>query len=135
MKNRILTDALREVRRTRGRFLSLFLLSALAVAFLAGLRSTAPDMESAADRYFDACQLMDLRVLSTLGLTDEDLTYLASVDGVSYVEGGYSADAVIHGAERELVVKVHSLTEGVNRPRLRSGRLPAGPGRAATRFP
>ena len=44
MKNRILTDALREVRRTRGRFLSLFLLSALAVAFLAGLRSTAPDM-------------------------------------------------------------------------------------------
>ena len=131
MKNRILTDALREVRRTRGRFLSLFLLSALAVAFLAGLRSTAPDMESAADRYFDACQLMDLRVLSTLGLTDEDLTWLSHVDGVSYVEGAYSVDAVIHGAERELVVKVHSLTEGVNRPRLRSGRLPAGPGECA----
>lgn len=131
MKNRILTDALREVRRTRGRFLSLFLLSALAVAFLAGLRSTAPDMEAAADRYFDACQLMDLRVLSTLGLTDEDLTWLSHVDGVSYVEGAYSVDAVIHGAERELVVKVHSLTEGVNRPRLRSGRLPAGPGECA----
>lgn len=131
MKNRILTDALREVRRTRGRFLSLFLLSALAVAFLAGLRSTAPDMESAADRYFDACQLMDLRVLSTLGLTDEDLAWLSHVDGVSYVEGAYSVDAVIHGAERELVVKVHSLTEGVNRPRLRSGRLPAGPGECA----
>lgn len=131
MKNRILTDALREVRRTRGRFLSLFLLSALAVAFLAGLRSTAPDMEAAADRYFDACQLMDLRVLSTLGLTDEDLTWLSHVDGVSYVEGAYSVDAIIHGAERELVVKVHSLTEGVNRPRLRSGRLPAGPGECA----
>ena len=131
MKNRILTDALREVRRTRGRFLSLFLLSALAVAFLAGLRSTAPDMEAAADRYFDACRLMDLQVLSTLGLTDEDLTWLSHVDGVSYVEGAYSVDAVIHGAERELVVKVHSLTEGVNRPRLRSGRLPAGPGECA----
>lgn len=131
MKNRILTDALREVRRTRGRFLSLFLLSALAVAFLAGLRSTAPDMEAAADRYFDACQLMDLRVLSTLGLTDEDLAWLSHVDGVSYVEGAYSVDAVIHGTERELVVKVHSLTEGVNRPRLRSGRLPAGPGECA----
>ena len=131
MKNRILTDALREVRRTRGRFLSLFLLSALAVAFLAGLRSTAPDMESAADRYFDACQLMDLRVLSTLGLTDEDLAWLSHEDGVSYVEGAYSVDAIIHGAERELVVKVHSLTEGINRPRLRSGRLPAGPGECA----
>lgn len=131
MKNRILTDALREVRRTRGRFLSLFLLSALAVAFLAGLRSTAPDMEAAADRYFDACQLMDLRVLSTLGLTDEDLTWLSHVDGVSYVEGAYSVDAIIHGTDRELVVKVHSLTEGVNRPRLRSGRLPAGPGECA----
>ena len=131
MKNRILTDALREVRRTRGRFLSLFLLSALAVAFLAGLRSTAPDMEAAADRYFDACQLMDLRVLSTLGLTGEDLAWLSHVDGVSYVEGAYSVDAIIHSAERELVVKVHSLTEGVNRPRLRSGRLPAGPGECA----
>ena len=131
MKNRILTDALREVRRTRGRFLSLFLLSALAVAFLAGLRSTAPDMESAADRYFDSCNLMDLRVLSTLGLTDEDLAWLSHVDGVSYVEGAYSVDAVIHGADRELVVKVHSVTEGVNRPRLRAGRLPAGPGECA----
>ena len=70
--NRIITDALREIRNTFSRFLSLLVLSALAVCFLAGLRATAPDMKKSADLYFDQQNLMDLHVLSTLGLTDED---------------------------------------------------------------
>ena len=52
-KNRILTDALREIRNTFSRFVSLLVLSALAVCFLAGLRATAPDMKKSADLYFD----------------------------------------------------------------------------------
>ena len=48
-KNRLLTDFIREVRHTYSRFLSILLLSALAVAFLVGLRATAPDMEYTAD--------------------------------------------------------------------------------------
>ena len=68
--NRILTDAFREIKYTLSRFLSLFLLSALAVAFLSGLRTTAPDMEHTADDYYDRTHLMDVRVLTTLGLTE-----------------------------------------------------------------
>jgi hypothetical protein len=59
--NRIWTDTAREIRNTRSRFLSILVLSALAVAFLAGLRTTAPDMERSADRYFDEHNLMDAR--------------------------------------------------------------------------
>ena len=121
---RILTDALREIRRTFGRFLSLFLLSALAVAFLAGLRTTAPDMEVSADAYFDAQRLMDVHILSTLGLTDDDITFLAAQPGVAHAEGAYTADAIVHGADADQIVKVLSLTDGVNLPRLVSGRLP-----------
>lgn len=73
--NRLITDALREIRATRSRFLSILVLSALAVCFLAGLRATEPDMKNSADRYLDSLRLMDLRVAATLGLTDEDTPY------------------------------------------------------------
>ena len=84
-KNRLLTDFLREIRRTYSRFISILLLSALAVAFLVGLRATAPDMEYTADNYYDAHHLMDGYVMSTMGLTEEDLQALSQAYGVEQV--------------------------------------------------
>ena len=129
MGRRIWTDALREVRKTLSRFFSLFLLSALAVAFLAGLRTTAPDMESSADAYFDALGLMDLRVLSTLGLTDSDVAVLADQPGIAAAEGSYTIDAIVQGQDSGVIVKVHALsTQGFNTPVLVEGRMPQSPG-------
>ena len=82
-RNRLLTDALREVWHTRSRFLSILVLSALAVAFLSGLRTTAPDMEYTADNYYDRTHLMDGYVLSTLGIVEEDL----AAPGADRVQG------------------------------------------------
>ena len=128
-KNRILTDALREIRNTFSRFVSLLVLSALAVCFLAGLRATAPDMKKSADLYFDQQQLMDLHVLSTLGLTEADAAALAEQPGVAAVERAYTVDAVVPLPENEYIVKVLSFTEdpGLNAPRLVEGRLPQAP--------
>ena len=124
--NRIITDALREIRNTFSRFLSLLVLSALAVCFLAGLRATAPDMKKSADLYFDQQNLMDLHVLSTLGLTDEDAEALAQQPCVAAVERAYTVDAVVHLTDNDYIVKVLSFTEdpGINAPRLVEGRLP-----------
>ncbi len=122
--NRLLTDAFREIKNTKSRFISLLVLSALAVCFLAGLRATAPDMKRTADRYFDQQQLMDLRVVSTLALTDEDVAALAACDGVEAAQGAYTLDAILSGGEHDFIVKVHSLTDQVNLPRLREGRMP-----------
>ena len=58
-KNRLLTDALREVKNTRSRFFSILILSALAVAFLSGIKITAPDMQYTADCYYDRLNVMD----------------------------------------------------------------------------
>lgn len=122
---RINTDALREIKKTMSRFLSLFLLSALAVAFLAGLRTTAPDMEYTADLYYDRTHLMDVRILSTLGLTEADIDALSAADEVEKAEGAWYVDGVVHAAANDLIVRFHSLSaKGINTPELLEGRLP-----------
>ena len=118
--NRLITDAFREIRNTFSRFLSILVLSALAVAFLSGLRATAPDMQYTADRYYDRTHMMDGYVLSPLGLTREDLDALAAAEGVEQVEGARTVDAIA----AECIVSVRSLPERLNLPEVREGRLP-----------
>ena len=122
-KNRLTTDAVREVRATFSRFLSILILSALAVAFLAGLRTTAPDMEYTADKYYDRTHMMDGYVLSTLGLTDGDLAALAAAPGVAAAEGGRTVDAIAG----EATVVVRDLPRELNLLELTEGRLPEAP--------
>ena len=119
-KNRLLTDFMREVRRTYSRFLSILLLSALAVAFLVGLRATAPDMEYTADNYYDAHHLMDGYVISTMGLTEEDLQALSQASGVEQVEGAWNVDATAVDS----IVSLRSMPETLNLLNLKRGRLP-----------
>ena len=119
-RNRLTTDAVREIRFTFSRFLSILVLSALAVAFLAGLRTTAPDMEYTADNYYDRTHMMDGYVISTLGLAQEDLDALAQETGIQEVEGGMSLDATA----RDAIVSVRSLPETLNLLEVTEGRLP-----------
>ena len=74
-----------EVRKSLNRFLSIFFIVALGVAFFSGIQATAPDMRATGDYYFDSNQLMDLRVISTLGLTENDLEAIREIDGVENV--------------------------------------------------
>ncbi|MBE5971325.1 MAG: FtsX-like permease family protein [Lachnoclostridium sp.] len=119
-KNRLLTDALREVWNTRSRFFSILILSALAVAFLSGIKITAPDMQYTADKFYDMQNVMDGYVLSTLGLVEDDIEALKQVDGILDVEGGYTLDAkALDG-----VVIVRSIPERMNLLDVLDGRLP-----------
>ena len=119
-RDRLATDAFREIRNTFSRFLSILVLSALAVAFLAGLRTTAPDMQYTADTYYDRTNLMDGYVISTLGLTDEDLQVLAAAEGIGEVEGIWSVDAIAQDA----IVSVRSMPRRMNLLEVVEGRLP-----------
>ena len=127
-KNRLTTDAVREIRHTLSRFLSILVLAALAVAFLAGLRATAPDMKYTADRYYDRTGFMDGWVLSTLGLTQEDLDALSAADGVEEVEGAWSVDATAV----DCIVSVRSIPERLNLLEVKRGRLPEAPNECVT---
>ncbi len=126
--NRLLTDTLREIKNTRSRFISILVLSALAVCFLAGLRVTEPDMKNSVDQYLDTQRLMDLRVASTLGLTEEDIDVLQAQDGVELAQGAYTIDATVKVDDKDSTVKVLSFTEDINIPDLQEGRLPENAG-------
>ena len=118
--NRLLTDMLREVRRTFKRFMSLFVMSFLAVGFLSGLRMTAPDMQRTVDLYYDRLRFMDIRVVSSLGLTEDDLQALQKVEGVQAAEGSFSFDALAG----EETVTVFSLPQTLTLLDLQEGRMP-----------
>lgn len=82
MKNRnlLLTDTVREIAHTKKKFISLLIMNFLAVGFLAGLRMTAPDMKHSLDVYYDQQNLMDIRIVSTLGLTQDDIEALMDIN-------------------------------------------------------
>ena len=127
-KDHLSTDALREIRGTFNRYVSILVLAALAVAFLSGLRTTAPDMQYTADNYYDRTRLMDGYVLSTLGLTQGDLDALAASAGVEAVEGSRDLDAV--AVDR--IVSVRSMPEELDLLEVREGRLPQAPDECVT---
>ena len=117
-------DFWREVRHTRSRFASILILVALAVAFLSGLRATAPDMKDTCDRYLDSRSFMDIQIMATLGLTAEDLTVLCAQEGIAAGEAGWVIDAFAQAPGLEVVAKVHSLPSKINLPTLTAGRMP-----------
>ena len=127
-KNRLTTDAFREIKNTLNRYVSILVLAALAVAFLSGLRTTAPDMQYTADNYYDRTNLMDGYVLSTLGLTEEDLEALAAADGIEWVEGCRDLDATAI----DRIVNVRSMPERLNLLEVAEGRLPQAPDECVT---
>ena len=118
-------ELFREIRNSRNRFLSIFVMVALGVMFLVGLRSAAPDMRATSDHYFDAAGFYDVQVLSTLGLTEADIRAFSQVEGVEKAEGGWSVDAVMTQGDAQKVVKAISLsTDGFDEPTLLEGRMP-----------
>lgn len=117
-------DFIREITKNKGRFLSVFFIVLLGAAFFSGIRSAEGDMKVSADRYYDEVNYMDLKVLGTLGLTDDDLADIAKTDGVKAVYGGKTVEVLHDIGESEQVVKLIALTDGVNEPRVVEGRMP-----------
>lgn len=123
-KKALAKDFRMEIRNSLNRFLSIFFIVALGVAFFAGIRASEPDMRYSGDAYFDARNMMDLKVLSTLGLTEDDIGAIQAVDGVEKVEPGYMIDVLALMGESERVIHVESLPETMNRVDVAEGRLP-----------
>ena len=127
-KNMLLTDTVREILHTKTRFLSLFVMSLLAVGFLSGLRMTAPDMHNTVDHYYDRQHFMDVRLISMLGLTKEDLEAVSRAPGVRAAEGSRTFDALAG----EDSVNVLEMPRQINLLDLTEGRMPESPDECVT---
>ena len=75
-----------EIRKSKARFISIFMIVALGVAFFSGIQASSPDMRFSGDAYYDETNLMDIKVMGTLGLTEDDVAAIKQVDGVENAE-------------------------------------------------
>ena len=109
-----------KMRKNIGRFLSVLFIVALGVGFFAGLRETTPDIQTTLDNYYDDHNLMDFRIVSTAGLTEDDVTSLKELEHIDKVIPSYSVDVLIDGEE----VRIHDIESEINNVALESGRMP-----------
>lgn len=123
-KNRLLTNTLRTIKKTFPRFLSLIIMSLLGVLVFVGLTATSPDMVATIDKYFDKYNTYDINVVSSMGLTDKDISSLQKITNIQDIEGSYSEDVLVKKDDVEYVLKVSSLPTKINTLHIITGRLP-----------
>ena len=117
-------DFYMEIRKSPGRFLSILFIVALGVAFFSGIRASEPDMRLTGDVYFDESNLMDIKALSTYGVTQDDVDAISKIDGVEHAEGAYSADFMQIVDKKQKVLHVISLQDEMNQVKLSDGQMP-----------
>ena len=113
------------------RFISIALISLLGVAVLTGIYAGCRDAFLAADRFFDTQGLHDIQVLSTAGLTDDDIAALRKISGVAKVQGERSQTVTVDLNGKKTVTMQEIGTNGIDQPYLQSGRMPEKSGEIA----
>lgn len=123
MKKALLRDSIKEIKNTYKRFISILVMAFLGVGFFAGLRAASPDMLDTIDKFYRDSQVFDIKILSTLGLTESDIDALKNVDGVENVAGSYEVDGKIKLDKKEIITKLITVGD-INKPILLDGNLP-----------
>ena len=124
MTKSIKKDFRREVKKSISRFISILLIVVLGVAFYSGIRSSMPAMQMTSDAVYDKENFMDIRVVGTLGLTQNDLEALKEIEGVESVEGAYTTDFLCLANSSEIVTKVLAMPDTINDVMVSEGRYP-----------
>ena len=124
MKNRILTNSTRTIKKSFPRFLSLIIMSLLGVMVFVGLLATSPDMLNTIDNYYDEKNVYDIKILSSMGLIEDDITALKNIENIKEVEGIYSTDILLSSEDSEYVVSISSIPKQINIIELVEGKLP-----------
>ncbi|MBE6836537.1 MAG: FtsX-like permease family protein [Ruminococcus sp.] len=135
MKTALIKDTFREIRRSFSRFLSIFMIVFLGCGFYAGVNATMPDMIKTAEIFYEKNNLMDIRLVSTIGIKAEDIAAVKRLECVDGVMAGYSKDVLYNYKNQNFVLKFMSYNEklkgtenDLNNFVLYEGRLPENPG-------
>ena len=125
MKQAYSKDIIRTIQKEKKRFIAIMIIALLGVCMLTGLKASCDDLRKTADIFFDEQNLFDLKVVSTLGLTEEDIETLASIPGIEAVEGAFSDTVYTTYAKKKKSVELKTLSErGINVPYIIEGKLP-----------
>ena len=125
MNKSIIKLTKREISSSLGRYLAIFAIIALGAGLFVGLRLSRPDFLETYNNYTHETNFYDFRLVSTLGLTDEDIAEVKKLDGVKLAEGAVGADFLFNTADEDnLIMMAQSIPEKVNLIDLKSGRMP-----------
>ena len=125
MKNAFYKDIFQTIRTSKKRFFSISIITILGVAMFSGLQAGCKDLRESADAFYDGQNLHDLSIVSTLGLTDDDVEALEQVKQVDWVEGIYSETLKAEVCDSDISLTVETLSEkGIDTPYVLEGRLP-----------
>lgn len=124
MKKALHKDFWMEIKKTKARFISIFCIVSLGVAFFSGIQASSPDMRLSGDAYYTENKMMDLKVVGTLGLTENDVDALKKIEGVEWAEGAWATDVLCGEADAQKVLHVESINKDVNGLTVTEGRLP-----------
>lgn len=118
-------DIIKTIVKGMKRFMALAIIAALGVCMMSGLKASCDDLRLSADKFYDQQNLFDIMVVSTMGLTEEDVEALTQIKGVEDVEGTYSEKVYTHvlGQTKQATVNVISQKD-INVPFLLEGEMP-----------
>ena len=95
----------------------------LGVGFFSGLKACGPDMKEMLDNYVDNNKMYDIKIQSTLGLTDDDLKIVRKIDNVLKVFPSKEKDSLVKINNKQEVAHLIPYDD-VNIPHVVEGRLP-----------
>ena len=123
MKKALLKDSIKEIKNNYKRFLSILLMAFLGVGFFAGMRVTSPDMVDTIDEYYTDNKVYDIQILSTLGLTNDDIEAISKINNIESIIGTYELDGKLETNNKEIITKIMCIEE-LNQPILLQGEFP-----------
>jgi putative ABC transport system permease protein len=130
MTKTLIKNTFREIRNSKARFISIMAIIALGVGFFAGIKATVPSMYNLAETYYDEQNLMDFRLVSTVGFDEDDIKAISEVEGVTAVMPSYYCDVLKSAQSGGKAVRVialptaYEVNETLNDLVLKDGRLP-----------
>lgn len=132
MRKAVFKDFIRNIKGSLGRFFAIMAIVAIGVAFFAGVTASSGDMKHSSDSYYDEYNMNDIRILSSIGFTSQDIEAVSKVYGVKAVYKTNTQDVLVDYDGRENVAHVSGIPVGkasdddsyINQLRIKEGRLP-----------
>lgn len=122
---------IREITSSKARFISILVIIFLGVAFYSGIKSTKPDMNKSINKFYNSQNLMDSKIISTLGLVDNDLEILKDDENILDFYGTHTIDANLTNKNKLVKFMEYNSKNNINKFIVVEGRLPENPGEIA----
>ena len=115
-------DILREISKTKSKFISIMIIMFLGVFIFVGLKETSPAMVNTYNKYIERHKMYDLRVSHNFGINEEDMKIINALDNIDLSESYFIKKLQISNSND--FVNIESLPEKLVLPKVTEGTLP-----------